>query len=76
MSGRLLDFNVIAELRRPRSSARVRTFFAGQPLEELFVSNVTFAEISYGIDAKGDPIRRAEVNAPTTKSTTTVVGAS
>ena len=62
MSGWLLDTNVISELRRPRPNARVRAFVAGQPLEELFVSTVTFAEIRYGIEMVSDPIRRAELN--------------
>ena len=62
MTGWLLDSNVISELRRPRPSARVRSFVAGQPLEQLFVSTVTFAEIRFGIEAVGDPIRRAELN--------------
>jgi predicted nucleic acid-binding protein len=62
VSGWLLDTNVISELRRPRPSARVRNFIAGQRLEDLFVSTVTFAEIRFGIEAVGDPIRRAELN--------------
>lgn len=62
MSGWLLDTNIISELRRPRPGARVKTFIAAQPLEELFVSSVTFAEIRYGIEMVGDPIRRAELN--------------
>lgn len=62
MSGWLLDTNVISELRRPRPEAKVLAFIAGQPLEELFVSAVTFAEIRYGIEMVGDPIRRAELN--------------
>ncbi len=62
MSGWLLDTNVISEQRRPRPSARVRTFVAAQPLEALFVSAITFAEIRYGIETVGDPIRRAELN--------------
>lgn len=62
MSGWLLDTNVISELRRPRPNARVRAFVAGQALEELFVSTVTFAEIRFGIETVGDPIRRAELN--------------
>ena len=61
MNGWLLDTNVISELRRPRPNARVRAFVAAQPLEELFVSTVTFAEIRYGIETVGDPIRRAEL---------------
>ena len=62
MSGWLLDTNVISELRRPRPEARVLAFVAAQPLERLFVSAVTFAEIRYGIEMVGDPIRRAELN--------------
>jgi len=62
MSGWLLDSNVISELRRPRPNARVRVFVAGQRLEDLFVSTVTFAEIRYGIETVGDPIRRAELS--------------
>jgi predicted nucleic acid-binding protein len=62
VSGWLLDTKVISELRRPRPNARVRSFIAGQRLEDLFVSSVTFAEIRYGIDAASDPIRRAELN--------------
>ena len=62
MSGWLLDTNVISELRRPRPSARVRSFIASQRLEDLFVSTVTFAEIRFGIEARGDPIRRSELN--------------
>lgn len=61
MTGWLLDTNVISELRRPRPNARVRAFVAAQPLEQLFVSPVTFAEIRYGIETVSDPIRRAEL---------------
>ena len=62
MSGWLLDINVISELRRPRPNARVRSFVAGQRLEDLFVSTVTFAEIRYGIETVDDPTRRAALN--------------
>jgi len=62
VSGWLLDTNVISELRRPRPSARVRRFVAGRRLEDLFVSTVTLAEIRFGIEAVGDPIRRSELN--------------
>ena len=62
MNGWLLDTNVISELRRPRPEARVVAFVAAQPLETLFVSAVTFAEIRYGIEMIGDPIRRTELN--------------
>lgn len=62
MTGWLLDTNVLSELRRPRPSARVRSFIARQRLDDLFVSSVTFAEIRFGIEAVGDPIRRAELS--------------
>lgn len=62
MTGWLLDTNVISELRRPRPKARVVAFVAAQPLEQLFVSAVTFAEIRFGIEMVSDPIRRAELN--------------
>ncbi len=62
MNGWLLDTNVISELRRPRPKARVAAFVASQPLEQLFVSTVTFAEIRYGIEMVSDPIRRTSLN--------------
>lgn len=62
MKGWLLDTNVLSELRRPRPSARVRTFVTGCSLDELFVSTVTFAEIRFGIEMVGDLTRRAELH--------------
>jgi predicted nucleic acid-binding protein len=61
VSGWLLDTNVISELRRPRPNARVRAFVASQPLEDLFISTVTLAEIRFGIELVGEPIRRSEL---------------
>jgi toxin FitB len=58
----LLDTNVLSELRRPRPLKRVLAFVARQPLESLFISAVTIAEIRYGIERVGEPIRRAELN--------------
>jgi predicted nucleic acid-binding protein len=60
--GWLLDTNVLSELRKPRPAARVVAFVAAQPLEQLFVSAVTFAEIRYGIEVVSDPARRAELS--------------
>lgn len=62
MSGWLLDTNVLSELRRARPNARVRAFVAGQSLDALFVSTVTFAEIRFGIEAVDDPIHRADLH--------------
>jgi toxin FitB len=62
VSGWLLDTNVLSELRRPKPNQKVIDFVAAQPLDFLFVSIVTFAEIRFGIEAITDPIRRAELN--------------
>lgn len=62
MSGWLLDTNVLSELRRPKPERKVLAFVAAQPLERLYVSAVTFAEIRFGIERVADAGRRAELN--------------
>ncbi len=62
MSGWLLDTNVIAELRRKQPEPAVVRFVAEQPLGDLYVSDVTFAEIRFGIELIDDPERRAELH--------------
>lgn len=62
MSHWLVDTNVLSELRRPTPNRNVVAFIAAQPLERLFVSSVTFAEIRYGIERLTDVVRRAELN--------------
>ena len=62
MNGWLLDTNVLSELRRPKSEVKVLTFVAAQPLDLLYVSSVTFAEIRFGIELLADANRRAELN--------------
>jgi predicted nucleic acid-binding protein len=57
----LLDTNILSELRRPQPQAKVVAFVAAQPLERLFVSSVTFAEIRFGIELLDDPHRRADL---------------
>ena len=61
MSGLLLDTNIISELRRPQPEQRVVAFVAAQPLERLYVSTVTLAEIRFGIELVADVGRRAEL---------------
>ncbi len=61
MSGWLLDTNVLSELRRPKPDARVVRFVSGQPLDLLYVSVVTFAEIRFGIELVKDVSRRMEL---------------
>lgn len=62
MTGWLLDTNVLSELRRPRPEPKVVSFVAAQPLDLLFVSTVTLAELRFGIELVADANRRAELN--------------
>ena len=62
MTGWLLATNVLCELRRARPEPKVVAFVASKPLDLLFVSTVTFAEIRFGIERVGDATRRAELN--------------
>ena len=50
MTNWLLDTNVVSELRRPRPDRNVLAFVRSQPLDRLFISDVTIAEIRYGIE--------------------------
>jgi predicted nucleic acid-binding protein len=59
VSGWLLDTNVLSELRRQRPTPAVIDFVAAQPLFQLHVSTITFAEIRYGIEMLNDAERRA-----------------
>lgn len=63
MTGYLLDTNVVSELRKPAPNPGVVAFVAAQPEERLFLSEVTFAEIRYGIEQLPDPERRAVLSA-------------
>src|SRR5580700_11639301 len=58
----LLDTNVLSELRRPRPEPKVVAFVDGRPLESLYISVVTTAEIRFGIELVAEPNRRAELN--------------
>jgi predicted nucleic acid-binding protein len=62
VTGWLLDTNIISELRRPKPEPKVSEFIRSQPLEGLFVSIVTFAEIRFGIELLPDATRRSDLN--------------
>jgi toxin FitB len=62
VTGWLLDTNVLSELRRPRPEPKVVAFVATRPLESLYISSVTLAEIRFGIELVADASRRAELN--------------
>jgi predicted nucleic acid-binding protein len=59
VTGWLLDTNILSELRRSKPEPKVVDFIAAQPLEQLYVSAVTFAEIRFGIELVADLSRRA-----------------
>lgn len=62
MNGWLLDTNILSELRRSRPERKVLAFVRAQPLDLLYVSSVTFAEIRFGIELVTDANRRAGLN--------------
>jgi toxin FitB len=59
--GWLLDTNVLSELRRLRPAPRVVAFVKAQPLDILYISSITLAEIRFGIEQVREPARRAEL---------------
>jgi hypothetical protein len=59
MTGWLLDTNVLSELRRPKPEPKVVAFVAAQPLDRLYASTVTLAEIRFGIERVEHAIKRA-----------------
>ena len=63
MTAWLLDTNVISELRKRKPDRKVVAFVAGQPLDLLYMSSVTLAEIRFGIELVIDVNRRAELTA-------------
>jgi hypothetical protein len=62
VTGWLLDTNILSELRRPKPEPKVHAFIEAQPLELLYISAVTLAEIRYGIELLPDAARRSELN--------------
>ena len=58
----LLDTNVLSELRKPRPEVKIVRFIAARPIECLYVSTVTLAEIRFGIERLPDLKRRAELH--------------
>jgi len=56
----VIDTNVISEVMRPDSDARVMGWLRSQPLGSLATTSVTVAEIRYGLARLGQSRRRAE----------------
>jgi predicted nucleic acid-binding protein len=59
VTGWLLDTNIVSELRKPKPEPKVVAFVKEQPLEALYISVVTLAEIRFGIELLPDATRRA-----------------
>ena len=57
----LLDTNVISEPARPKPDWRVRTFIDSQPADNIFISDITLAEIRFGIESNQDDERRKAI---------------
>ena len=46
----LLDTNILSEIRRLRPEPKVLAFVVSDPLDELYISSVTLAELRFGIE--------------------------
>jgi len=55
----LLNTNVISEIRKAHGNARVKSWFAATPADELYLSVLTVGEIRHGIERlrRRDPTR-------------------
>ena len=59
----LLDTNIISETRRLKPEPKVLAFLADHPLDDLYISTVTLAELRFGIELLRDgDNRRDELN--------------
>ena len=58
----LLDTNILSERRKPKPEPKVSAFYDAQPLNALYISVVSIAEIRFGIELQQDVTRRAELN--------------
>jgi predicted nucleic acid-binding protein len=59
----LLDTNILSALRRLRPEPKVLEFVAVHPLDELYISAVTLAELRFGIELLSeDSNRRVDLN--------------
>lgn len=58
----LLDTNILSEIRRSKPEPKVVAFIAACPLDELYISAVTLAELRFGIERLQAGERRDELN--------------
>ena len=57
MTGYLLDTNVVSELVKAKPEPLVKAFIASCSLDELYLTEITFAEIRFGIEKQPDPLK-------------------
>ncbi len=62
MTGYLLDTNVISELSKARPEPKVTAFFGANPIDNLYLSDVTLAEIRFGIERLSEPLKRSAIS--------------
>ncbi len=55
MTDWLLGANVLSGLRRSKPEPTVVAFVSAEPLDRLYVSTVTIAEIRFGVERVADP---------------------
>jgi len=55
----LLDTNILSERRKPKPEPKVTAFYHAQPLGALYISEVSIAEIRFGIELLHDGSRRS-----------------
>jgi predicted nucleic acid-binding protein len=54
----ILDTNVISELMKPKPSAHVLAWVAKQPIEDVFATSISEAEVFYGVELLPEGKRR------------------
>ena len=59
----IVDTNVASELMRPAPSERVQDWLREQPVEDLYTSAITVAEIRYGIERLPEGTRKVDLRA-------------
>jgi predicted nucleic acid-binding protein len=57
----LIDTNVISEGRKQRPQPRVVAFFQQRPIDQLYISVLSLAEIRFGIEVVQERSRREEI---------------
>jgi toxin FitB len=59
----LLDTNILSEVRRLQPERKVLAFIANHPLDDLYISAVTLAELRFGIELLSEGTQRhSELN--------------